>query len=235
MGGIRLLRASLYPGSFSAGTVVLLQARQALLPVLQALSGSIGLCRALPVFTSDIKLRRESPKLRLTSQKRWFGALKLMLSRRMDTYCIYDSTPSGTLNPRGERHGCGCESETMDLNFLINVIMTIVFFAAIFWIFTSAKKNQQKQLEALQAMRRALVPGDQVMTASGVYGTVVSTDFENNKLQLQIADGVVITLALNAIMAVVEEEAPAAPLTEDVYEAPASEAPASETSSDTAK
>ncbi len=118
----------------------------------------------------------------------------------------------------------------MDLNFLINVVMTIVFFGAIFWIFTSAKKNQQKQLEALQAMRRALVPGDQVMTASGVYGTVVSTDFENNKLQLQIAEGVVITVSLNAILNTVEEEAPAAPLTEDVYEAPASE-----TSSDTAK
>ena len=123
----------------------------------------------------------------------------------------------------------------MDLNFLINVIMTIVFFAAIFWFFTSAKKNQQKQLEALQAMRRALVPGDQVMTASGVYGTVVSTDFENNKLQLQIAEGVVITVSMNAILNTVEEEAPAAPLTEDVYEAAASEAPASETSSDTAK
>lgn len=158
-----------------------------------------------------------------------------MLSRRMDTYCIYDSTPSGTLNPRGERHGCGCESETMDLNFLINVIMTVVFFGAVIWIFTSAKKNQQKQLEALQAMRRALVPGDQVMTASGVYGTVVSTDFENNKLQLQIAEGVVITASMNAILSLVEEEAPAAPLTEDVYEATASEAPASETSSDTAK
>ena len=123
----------------------------------------------------------------------------------------------------------------MDLNFLINVVMTIVFFGAIFWFFTSAKKNQQKQLEALQAMRRALVPGDQVMTASGVYGTVVSTDLENNKLQLQIAEGVVITASMNAILNLVEDEAPAAPLTEDVYEATASEAPASDTSSDTAK
>ena len=219
MGGIRLPRA-----------LVLLSAT-----LQQARQPFCGRHWALPVFIGDIKLRRESPKLRLTSQKRWFGALKLMLSRRMDTYCIYDSTPSGTLNPRGERHGCGCESETMDLNFLINVVMTIVFFGAIFWIFTSAKKNQQKQLEALQAMRRALVPGDQVMTASGVYGTVVSTDFENNKLQLQIAEGVVITVSINAILNTVEEEAPAAPLTEDVYEAPASEAPASETSSDTAK
>ena len=215
MGGISLPRASLCPP----------------VTLLQTLSGSIGLCRALLVFTSDIKLRRESPKLRLTSQKRWFGSLKLMLSRRMDTYCIYDSTPSGTLNPRGERHGCGCESETMDFNLLIMIAM----MALLAWMMFSAQKRQRKQVEALQAMRRALVPGDQVMTASGVYGTVVSTDFENNKLQLQIAEGVVITASMNAILNLVEEEAPAAPLTEDVYEATASEAPASDTSSDTAK
>ena len=177
------------------------------------------------------KLRRESPKLRLTSQKRWFGALKPMLSRRMDTYCIYDSTPSGTLNPRGERHGCGCESETMDFNLLIMIAM----MALLAWMMFSAQKRQRKQMEELRAMQQSLVPGTQVMTGSGIYGTVVSTDLDSNKLQLQIADGVVITLALNAIMAIVEEEAPAAPLTEDVYEAPASEAPASETSSDTAK
>lgn len=154
-----------------------------------------------------------------------------MLSRRMDTYCIYDSTPSGTLNPRGERHGCGCESETMDFNLLIMIAM----MALLAWMMFSAQKRQRKQVEALQAMRRALVPGDQVMTASGVYGTVVSTDFENNKLQLQIAEGVVITASMNAILNLVEEEAPAAPLTEDAYEATASEAPASDTSSDTAK
>lgn len=154
-----------------------------------------------------------------------------MLSRRMDTYCIYDSTPSGTLNPRGERHGCGCESETMDFNLLIMIAM----MALLAWMMFSAQKRQRKQVEALQAMRRALVPGDQVMTASGVYGTVVSTDFENNKLQLQIAEGVVITASMNAILNLVEDEAPAAPLTEDAYEATASEAPASDTSSDTAK
>ena len=154
-----------------------------------------------------------------------------MLSRRMDTYCIYDSTPSGTLNPRGERHGCGCESETMDFNLLIMIAM----MALLAWMMFSAQKRQRKQVEALQAMRRALVPGDQVMTGSGVYGTVVSTDFENNKLQLQIAEGVVITASMNAILNLVEDEAPAAPLTEDAYEATASEAPASDTSSDTAK
>lgn len=154
-----------------------------------------------------------------------------MLSRRMDTYCIYDSTPSGMLNPRGERHGCGCESETMDFNLLIMIAM----MALLAWMMFSAQKRQRKQVEALQAMRRALVPGDQVMTASGVYGTVVSTDFENNKLQLQIAEGVVITASMNAILNLVEDEAPPAPLTEDVYEATASEAPASDTSSDTAK
>ena len=40
-----------------------------------------------------------------------------------------------------------------------------------------------------------------------------------------------ITASMNAILNLVEDEAPAAPLTEDVYEATASEAPASDTSS----
>lgn len=119
----------------------------------------------------------------------------------------------------------------MDFNLLIMIAM----MALLAWMMFSAQKRQRKQMEELQAMRRALVPGDQVMTASGVYGTVVSTDFENNKLQLQIAEGVVITASMNAILNLVEDEAPAAPLTEDAYEATASEAPASDTSSDTAK
>lgn len=119
----------------------------------------------------------------------------------------------------------------MDFNLLIMIAM----MALLAWMMFSAQKRQRKQMEELQAMRRALVPGDQVMTASGVYGTVVSTDLENNKLQLQIAEGVVITASMNAILNLVEEEAPAAPLTEDAYEATASEAPASDTSSDTAK
>ena len=110
-----------------------------------------------------------------------------MLSRRMDTYCIYDSTPSGTLNPRGERHGCGCESETMDFNLLIMIAM----MALLAWMMFSAQKRQRKQMEELRAMQQSLVPGTQVMTGSGIYGTVVSTDLDNNKLQLQIADGVV--------------------------------------------
>ena len=221
MGGISLLRAFLCALLVSFGNVSFCNSS----------AGAFGFHRALPGFFWGQKLRRESPKLRLTSQKCWFGALKLMLSRRMDTYCIYDSTPSGRLNPRGERHGCGCESETMDFNLLIMIAM----MALLAWMMFSAQKRQRKQMEELQAMRRALVPGDQVMTASGVYGTVVSTDLENNKLQLQIAEGVVITASMNAILNLVEEEAPAAPLTEDVYEATASEAPASDTSSDTAK
>ena len=221
MGGISLLRAFLCALLVSFGNVSFCNSS----------AGAFGFHRALPGFFWGQKLRRESPKLRLTSQKRWFGALKLMLSRRMDTYCIYDSKPSGTLNPRGERHGCGCESETMDFNLLIMIAM----MALLAWMMFSAQKRQRKQMEELRTMQQSLVPGTQVMTGSGIYGTVVSTDLENNKLQLQIADGVVITLALNAIMAVIEEEAPAAPLTEDAYEATASEAPASDTSSDTAK
>ena len=221
MGGISLLRAFLCALLVSFGNVSFCNSS----------AGAFGFHRALPGFFWGQKLRRESPKLRLTSQKCWFGSLKLMLSRTMDTYCIYDSTPSGTLNPRGERHGCGCESETMDFNLLIMIAM----MALLAWMMFSAQKRQRKQVEELRAMQQSLVPGTQVMTGSGFYGTVVSTDFDDNKIQLELAKGVVITVAMNAILNLVEEEAPAAPLTEDVYEATASEAPASDTSSDTAK
>lgn len=154
----------------------------------------------------------------------------------MDTYCIYDSTPSGTLNPRGERYGCGCESETMDFNLLI----MIALMALLAWMMISAQKRQRKQMEELRAMQQSFVPGTQVMTGSGFYGTVVNTDFDNNKVQLELAKGIVITVALNAIMSIVEDEAPAAPLTEDVESASAeSQAPAeggvSEDSSKTAQ
>ena len=105
----------------------------------------------------------------------------------MDTYCIYDSTPFSTLNPRGERRGCGCESETMDFNLLIMIAM-MAFLA---WMMFSAQKRQRKQMEELRAMQQSLVPGTQVMTGSGFYGTVVSTDFDDNKIQLELAKGVV--------------------------------------------
>ena len=54
-------------------------------------------------------------------------------------YCIYDSTPSRMLNPCGERHGCGCESETMDFNLLI----MIALMALLAWMMISAQKRQR--------------------------------------------------------------------------------------------
>ena len=154
----------------------------------------------------------------------------------MDTYCIYDSTPSGTLNPRGERYGCGCESETMDFNLLIMIAM----MALLAWMMFSAQKRQRKQMEELRAMQQSLVPGTQVMTGSGFYGTVVSTDFDDNKIQLELAKGFVTPVPRTEIRGVVGGGPPAAPLTEDVEPASAeSQAPAeggvSEDSSKTAQ
>ena len=70
----------------------------------------------------------------------------------MDTYCIYDSTPFGTLNPRGERRRCGCESETMDFNLLIMIAMMVVCWALD--DVASAQKRQRKQMEELRAMQQ---------------------------------------------------------------------------------
>jgi len=123
----------------------------------------------------------------------------------------------------------------MDFNLLI----MIALMALLAWMMISAQKRQRKQMEELRAMQQSLVPGTQVMTGSGFYGTVVNTDFDNNKVQLELAKGIVITVALNAIMSIVEDEAPAAPLTDVEPASAESQAPAeggvSEDSSKTAQ
>jgi len=97
----------------------------------------------------------------------------------------------------------------MDFNLLIMIAM----MALLAWMMFSAQKRQRKQMEELRAMQQSLVPGTQVMTGSGIYGTVVSTDLENNKLQLQIADGVVIRGTAEHPVVVKKGET----VTEDIY------------------
>ena len=113
----------------------------------------------------------------------------------------------------------------------INLLMMIVLIALMAWMMFSAQKRQRKQMEALREMQRSLTRGTRVMTGSGFYGTIVSVDIDNNKAELELAEDVVITVALNAIMSVVDDEAPAAPLSQEGAEAPA----ASESSSETTK
>ncbi len=56
---------------------------------------------------------------------------------------------------------------------------------------------QRRRMKAQQALVAAIGPGSAVMTTSGIHGTVV--DLEGDTAHLEIADGVVIRIAKQAI------------------------------------
>lgn len=62
--------------------------------------------------------------------------------------------------------------------------MTIIMFGLIavliFFMFRNGKKRQQAQ----QEMQNNLVPGAEVMTQSGIYGTVESVNEEDNRVTI---------------------------------------------------
>ena len=62
----------------------------------------------------------------------------------------------------------------------------------IFWLFMV--RPQQKKQKEIRAFQNALKDGDAVVTGGGIYGTVKHIDLTNNKVDIEIARGVVITV-----------------------------------------
>lgn len=67
--------------------------------------------------------------------------------------------------------------------FLPIILIGVVFYLL---IMRPARNRQRKQAELMST----LMPGTQVMTTAGVYGTIVSVD--DDDAELEIAPGVVI-------------------------------------------
>lgn len=68
----------------------------------------------------------------------------------------------------------------------------------VFWLLiVRPASRRQKQMQQLQA---SLTPGNRIVLASGLYGTVRS--ITDDKVQVEIADGVVVDVARGAIAAV---------------------------------
>lgn len=78
--------------------------------------------------------------------------------------------------------------------------MLAVLAVLVFFMFRNGRKRKKDQ-EALQA---TMVPGADVMTNFGMYGTIIAIDEEANKVELQIAPGVVVEIHRQTIARVVE-------------------------------
>jgi preprotein translocase subunit YajC len=82
----------------------------------------------------------------------------------------------------------------------LTLVMLAVLAVLVFFMFRNGRKRKRDQ-EALQA---TMVPGADVMTNFGMYGTIIAIDEEANKVELQIAPGVVVDIHRQTIARVVE-------------------------------
>ncbi|MDO8914946.1 MAG: preprotein translocase subunit YajC [Coriobacteriia bacterium] len=89
----------------------------------------------------------------------------------------------------------------MNQNVVLAVGYAAVVFGAMYFLWIMP---QQKQRKAQAEMLAALLPGDEVITAGGIYGRVVS--LTDDDVKLEIATGVAIRVARGAIVGRTGEE-----------------------------
>lgn len=78
------------------------------------------------------------------------------------------------------------------------LIMMIAIFV-IMWLFMI--RPQQKKQKEIRKFQNSLAEGSKVVTGGGIYGTVKRIDLATNKVDLEIARGVVITVDKNYVFA----------------------------------
>lgn len=85
------------------------------------------------------------------------------------------------------------------------LIMMIAIFA-IMWFFMI--RPQQKKQKEIRKFQNSLAEGTKVVTGGGVYGTVKRIDLQANTVDVEIARGVVITVAKGYVFADAASQTP---------------------------
>lgn len=87
------------------------------------------------------------------------------------------------------------------------ILIAVALAAFVFFQFRSAKRRKAEAEERMAS----IVPGVEVMTQSGIFGTLVSTDEEENVAFVEIAPKVVVKFHTQAIRNAVVPPAPEEP------------------------
>lgn len=86
--------------------------------------------------------------------------------------------------------------------------IALIAIAAILIVFMFVSSRRRRR--DADTMRAKIVPGAEVMTSFGLYGTLVSVDEEKNEAYVETSPGVVLRLHSQTIAKVVDEAEPAA-------------------------
>ena len=85
------------------------------------------------------------------------------------------------------------------------LIMMVAIFA-IMWLFMI--RPQQKKQKKIREFQNTLKEGDKVVTGGGVYGTVKRVNAQENTIDIEVARGVVITVAKGYVFADATSQTP---------------------------
>lgn len=85
------------------------------------------------------------------------------------------------------------------------LIMMVAIFV-IMWLFMI--RPQQKKQKKLRQFQNALKEGDKVVTGGGIYGAVKRVNIEENTVDIEVARGVVITVAKGYVFADATSQTP---------------------------
>jgi preprotein translocase subunit YajC len=95
------------------------------------------------------------------------------------------------------------------------LLFVVVIIAGMYFLMI---RPQQRRNRELQQMQATLGPGAEVMTGSGIYGTVTDVDEAEGTIDIEVSPGVIITFARAAVSRVISS-APEAEEDEDAEDA----------------
>ena len=82
----------------------------------------------------------------------------------------------------------------------ITIGMLVILALLIFFMFRSSRKRQRTAAQ----LAEKVVPGAEVMTNFGLFGTILSIDAENNKVELDVGHGQVLTVHRQTVTRVID-------------------------------
>lgn len=92
----------------------------------------------------------------------------------------------------------------------LTIVMVVILAALVFFMFRNSRKRQKEQA----ATRSKMVPGAEVMTNFGLYGTLLSVDEDDNTALIETSPGHVVKVHRQVLARVVEPTVPEADDTE---------------------
>jgi preprotein translocase subunit YajC len=84
----------------------------------------------------------------------------------------------------------------------MNAVIVVVLLFGLFWLVLV--RPQRRQAAEQRELIASLEPGDEIVSAGGLYGVIKSMD--GDELHVEIADGLVVRMARGAVAGFVEHD-----------------------------